>query len=163
MPKTRPTPLQPEPDAIYDTRRRNVRQLIANWGGPTRLALKLGHANGSYVSHVAGPNPSRTISENVARAIEQKLALPRFFLDKDNNAPATLPGELPPVLETPRVAPGLLAQVTKAVLVALENLDVKDRPPIDKVGDIVELAYQHGTATGVIDAQFIDVLVRLSK
>lgn len=136
---------------------------MANWGGPTRLALRVGHSNGSFISQVAGPNPTRRISEDMARSFEEKLALPKGFLDADNKAPQTLPGQLPPVVMTPVVIPNLLAHVTKAVLVAVENMDVGDRPPIDKVGDIVELAYQHGVALGQVDEEYVRALVGLSR
>lgn len=51
--------------SVYDTRRENLRKLIRQWGGPTSLAKKLGHANGSYIAQLAGPHPSREVSERV--------------------------------------------------------------------------------------------------
>ena len=42
---------------IYDTRRDNLRALIGQWGGPTSLSKKLGHANGSYIAQLARPRP----------------------------------------------------------------------------------------------------------
>jgi hypothetical protein len=54
--------------STYDIRRENLRTLIKTWGGPTSLAKKLGHANGSYLAQIAGPHPRRDISEKVARA-----------------------------------------------------------------------------------------------
>ena len=60
---------------VYDIRRENLRALMKTWGGPTSLAKKLGHANGSYLAQIGGPNPRREISEKVAREIETKLGL----------------------------------------------------------------------------------------
>ena len=51
----------------YDKRRENLRRLIGQWGGPTSLSKKLGHANGSFIAQIAGPNPRREISERTAR------------------------------------------------------------------------------------------------
>ena len=62
--------------SVYDQRRDNLRALMTQWGGPTSMAKKLGHSNGSYVAQLAGPNPSREISEKVAREMEAKLGLP---------------------------------------------------------------------------------------
>jgi hypothetical protein len=62
--------------SVYEIRRENLRSLIGQWGGPTSLSRKLGHSNGSYVAQLAGPRPSREVSERVAREIENKLGLP---------------------------------------------------------------------------------------
>jgi hypothetical protein len=62
--------------SVYETRRVNLRALINQWGGPTSLSRKLGHSNGSYIAQIAGPHPSREISEKVAREVESKLGLP---------------------------------------------------------------------------------------
>lgn len=69
---------------IYDTRRDNLRALIGQWGGPTSLAKKLGHSNGSYIAQLAGPRPSREVSEKVAREIEKVLGLPVAWMDQDH-------------------------------------------------------------------------------
>jgi hypothetical protein len=54
---------------VYRTRRENLRDLSRSWGGPTSLAKKLGHSNGSYLAQLIGPHPSRDVSEKVARII----------------------------------------------------------------------------------------------
>lgn len=59
--------------SVYDTRRDNVRALMKTWGGPSSLAKKLGHANGSYLAQIAEPNPRREISEKVARETAKPL------------------------------------------------------------------------------------------
>jgi hypothetical protein len=58
---------------VYRTRRTNLRALAAQWGGPTSLAKKLGHSNGSYLAQLIGPNPSREVSEKTAREIERNM------------------------------------------------------------------------------------------
>ena len=62
--------------SVYDKRRENLRRLIGQWGGPTSLSKKLGHANGSFLAQIAGPHPRREISERTARSIEGTLGLP---------------------------------------------------------------------------------------
>lgn len=52
---------------VFEIRRDNLRRLMEQWGGPTSLAKKLGHSNGSYVAQLAGPHPTRDLSEKVAR------------------------------------------------------------------------------------------------
>jgi hypothetical protein len=124
---------------------------MAEWGGPTSLALKLGHANGSFLSQLAGPHPSRKISEDTARSIEKKLALAPLWMDQDH-------GLQHPPKPTP-VQADLLASVTKAVLLA-----VRERggdPTIEKVADVVALAYKHAQDTGKVDPHFIQSLLKL--
>lgn len=67
---------------VFDQRRDNLRELARTWGGPTSLAKKLGHTNGSYLAQLAGPHPTREISEKVAREMERKLGLPLGWLDQ---------------------------------------------------------------------------------
>lgn len=59
----------------------NLRKLIHRHGGSAALARELGHANAAYLTHMAGPNPSRPITEKAARKIEQKLGLEIGWLD----------------------------------------------------------------------------------
>ncbi len=69
---------------VNDIRRDNLMRLIDALGGPTSLALKLGYANGTYLSQLAGRNPSRTVGEKVARMVETKLSLPDGWMDTPN-------------------------------------------------------------------------------
>lgn len=59
-----------------DYRRENLRKLIEQWGGPLPLSKKLGYANASFLVQMAGPHPTREVSEKTARTIEMKLELP---------------------------------------------------------------------------------------
>jgi hypothetical protein len=67
---------------IYKNRRENLRDLIEKNGGANSLARRLSHANASYLSQMAGPNPTRKITERTAREIEEKLGLAYGDLDK---------------------------------------------------------------------------------
>lgn len=140
----------------YDTRRTNLRQLMAEWGGPTSLALKLGHANGSFLSQIVGPHPTRKISEDVARGIEKKLKLPERWLDQEHAG--VVGGEAP----QPQPLQGdLLASVTKACLSAVQ--DNGGRPSIEKVAECIAIAYKHAVDTGRVDLDFIRQLLKLLK
>lgn len=133
---------------IYDTRRDNLRSLISQWGGPTSLSKKLGHSNGSYIAQLAGPNPSREVSEKVAREIEAKLQLPIGWLDQEQSG-------------LPRVDDDVLADCVRAVAAALD--DLKKRPQPSTFADVVQLVYEHRKLTGRLDEAFIQRVVRLLK
>lgn len=64
---------------IERIRLENLRGLIDTHRNATRLAQELGHANPSYVSHML--KGRRPLTEKTARRIEEKLNLPRGWLD----------------------------------------------------------------------------------
>ncbi len=132
--------------STYETRRLNLRALMREWGGPTTLAKKLGHANGSYLAQIAGPNPSREISEKVAREVEHALGLPLGWMDQEH-AGGT------------RVDDAALGDCVRAVAAALR--DENKRPDPEKYGALVSLAYDYMRLTGRVDEAHIKKLVRL--
>lgn len=133
---------------VYNTRRDNLRRLLGEWGGPTSLAKKLGHSNGSYLAQLIGPNPSRMISEKVAREIEGKLQLPTGWLDQEQSG-------------LPRVDDEALADCVRAVAAALD--DLRKRPQPSTFADLVQLVYEHRKLTGRLDEAFIQRVTRLLK
>jgi hypothetical protein len=135
--------------SVYDTRRENVRALMAQWGGPTSLAKKLGHSNGSYVAQLVGPNPSREISEKVARDMEGKLGLPIGWLDQEHTA-------------SPRqVDEETLSACVRAVAAAIRDAALKPDP--DAYANLVSLVYEHAKLTGRVDEPFIQKLIGLIR
>jgi hypothetical protein len=136
---------------VFDTRRENLKALMAQWGGPTSLAKKLGHSNGSYLAQLAGPNPSREISEKVAREFEGKLDLPIGWLDKADKEHTSKPRP---------VDDDLLGLCVRAVAGAVRDADRSPNP--DVYGTLVALAYEHTKLTGRVDEPFIQKLVRLT-
>jgi len=137
-------------NSVYPTRRENLRRLMGEWGGPTSLAKKLGHSNGSYIAQLAGPNPSREVSEKVAREIEKKLQLPAGWMD----AKQTLkPGA--------SVDDETLGQCVAAVAGAIR--DAGKRPDPEAYGTLVSLVYEHTKLTGRIDEPFILKLIGLIR
>ena len=134
--------------SVFDIRRENLKALMAQWGGPTSLARKLGHSNGSYLAQLAGPNPSRDVSEKVAREVKGKLTLPAGWLDQDQKGGAR------------KIDDDLLSMCVRAVAAAVR--DAGRRPEPEVYGNLVELAYEHTKLTGRVDEPFIQKLVRLT-
>lgn len=134
--------------SVYETRRENLRMLTREWGGPTSLAKKLGHTNGSYLAQLIGPHPSREVSEKVAREIEGKLGLPLGWLDAghDRRAP---------------VDDSALAECVRATTAAVR--EAKGHPSADTFGTLVGLVYDHYRLVGKIDEPYILKLVKLMK
>lgn len=136
--------------SVYETRRDNLKALMTQWGGPTSLAKKLGHTNGSYLAQLAGPNPSREVSEKVAREIEGKLDLPRGWLDQEHEAGAR-----------PHVDDAALGQCVRAVAAQIRDAGLNPNP--DVYANLVSLAYEHTKLAGRVDESFIKRIVELTK
>jgi len=134
---------------VYDTRRDNLRRLIRQWGGPASLSRKLGHSNGSYLAQLAGPRPTRDVSEKGAREIEAKLGLPMGWMDTEH-------GE-----EAGAISDAALADCVRAV--ATVNRDMGLRPSPEVFATLTQLAYDRLKLTGRVDEQFIKTLVGLVK
>lgn len=134
--------------SVYEIRRDSLRTLVTQWGGPTSLAKKLGHSNGSYIAQLVGPNPSREISEKVARQIEAKLGLPIGWLDQEHTG-------------KPKVDDAALAECVTAVAAALRDANL--RPDPDTYGTLVSLVYEHAKLTGRIDEPYIIKLIGLTR
>jgi hypothetical protein len=142
---------------ITDVRRANLRILIGQAGGVSRLSRLMGYANPSFLSQMAGPSPSREITEKSARKIEEALKLPSGFLDKPgvkvSPRESLLAGVTSPAerAESPASAGGpvdasLIAEVIRMVHAACHDLGVSPDPA--KLGDVVALAYMDGVEHG---------------
>jgi hypothetical protein len=132
---------------VLDIRRQRLRELMRARGGPGALAKKLGYSTGSYLSQVAGPTPSRDISENVARAMEKMLGLPDGYLDQEGPTPSS------------DVQAPLVAEVIRVVMAVLE--DAGQRPSADKTAEVVSLAYERAAATGKVERDYVQRLLKL--
>jgi len=146
---------------LYEIRLANLRALIRQFGGPTSLALKLGHSNGSFLSQVAGPRPSRKISEKVAEEIEQKLQLPDGWISEDHGA--AKPAAKPAVkVQGPPVRPpdeNQLRESVRAVVTAVREAQVN--PGADAFAEMVTLVYEHQQLTSKLDQPYVQRLVKL--
>lgn len=134
---------------VYDVRRENLRALMKTWGGPTSLAKKLGHANGSYLAQIAGPHPRREISEKVAREIETKLGLALGYLDQTHQR---APGKM---------QSGDITKCVRAVTSALRDAGLSPTP--DTVANITQLVFDRLQLTGELDERYVKQLIQLVK
>lgn len=135
--------------SVFDIRRTNLRKLMEQWGGPTSLAAKLGHSNGSYMAQLAGPHPSRDVSEKVAREIERKLDLPSGYMDKTHRGPSGKPDT-----ET----------LIEVVALVRDLLDVNSvKCPKEKFTEMVNLVYERTQETGQQQSEYARRLIQLLK
>jgi hypothetical protein len=74
-----------------DVRRDNLRHLVRQHDGPAALARRLGYRSAAFIVQMAGPHPTRPVSERTARGVEEKLGLPAGWLDRPDAAPAPAP------------------------------------------------------------------------
>jgi len=104
-------------------------------------------ANGSFLSQIAGPHPSKPISEKVARTIEDKLRLPEGYLDRGTEPAAGVLDER------------MLVDATREVYnhATILGLDA------EKVAHAVSLVYLQARATGKVDSEFVQKLLQLAR
>lgn len=133
---------------VYGVRRDKLRSLIEEWGGPKPLSKKLGYKNASFLVQMAGPNPTRDVTERTARSIEQKLELPRGWMDKDEG-PST-----PATVDT-----NLVGAVIRAIGQEADDLGVKLSH--SKLADVVLLVYSDAEVTGRIRLEFVKQVLKL--
>lgn len=133
---------------VHDVRRENLRALIRQRRGPTRLAQELGYKNGSFLSQIAGPRPIKDISEKTARHIEGKLQLPEGYLDRGDAI--SVAGALDE---------RMLVEATREVYNRAQELGMD----ADKVAHAVSLVYIAARTTGTVDPHFVQQLLQLAK
>lgn len=118
---------------VTETRRNNLRALIEKHGGVAKLSRKMGYANASFLSQMAGPNPSRDITEKTARKLEQTMGIPKGTLDLDAQTVVTAPT---PTRNSDEITT-LVASVIHMVGSACEAENVTPSP--SKFADVVTL------------------------
>lgn len=144
---------------IYDRRRRNLAALLQEVGAKTALAVKL-DMTAAQISHwLRAPDKAgaRQIKEDSARQIERAIGLQLGALDRDpdRSVESASPRNGRPV------DADLLAATTRAVL--LEVQAIKGKPMIEKIANVVQLAYEHNSAHGSLDERYIHDLVKLMQ
>lgn len=140
---------------VHKIRRANLRRLIEQWGGPTTLAKRLGHASGSYLAQLAGPNPSREVNEKVARSIEESLDLPTGWLDQPHNGN----GGSSSANRKRDIDVTMVSRVIELSSAALG----KQQVPASTLAELVALVYEHAQEHGAIDERYLQRLVNLIK
>ena len=129
---TKKNPQSSEP-TVFDFRRENLRNLIQAWNGPLALAKKLGYKNAAFLVQMAGPNPTRMVSERTARMIEDTLDLGIEFMDRRPSAQSA------PTMDT-----DLLHECVRVVTQVCEDAKVRFTP--GKFADLVTLVYTEAIA-----------------
>lgn len=114
------------PDTLKN-RREVLKKLIEQYDGPAALARKLGYKNSSFLIQMAGPNPTRDVTEKTARSLEKQLDLPVGFMD----------GPVPH--DTPAVDVAVVTNVVRMVAQTCEDEGLRLEP--EKFADLVALVY----------------------
>lgn len=131
---------------IYEIRRDNLRLLI-NERGNNEVAKATGYSSASYLSQMAGKKPTRTVTEQTARKVEQALALPAYWLDVERDLygnPVTRKS-VPPVGAGAKEAHPPLAVASQEefqlIAAAVSNAMVSAgvKLPKDKYGTIIKM------------------------
>lgn len=143
-------PRTSEPErGVYETRRANLRLLVAQYDGPTAFARRCGYRGPSYVSQMLSGH--RDIHEDTARKIEALLGLPARWLDEARHGAELAPA---PVDST------VLGATSTALLALLQQhrIELSD----EKLLRVYELAYRDATAKGRVDEDYLRGLLRLA-
>lgn len=131
-----------------ENRRNNLRKLIADNGGAKLFAEKWGK-RASQLSQMTGPHPTRPVSEDTAREIEEAFALPTGSLDWPplGAAPAA-PAVL--TITTQQRASGDSANRDAEIVKTLSAVWDADRIalPVLKFGQIAAYAIAEAADTG---------------
>lgn len=126
--------VQKPPQAVSDLagiRRDNLRKLASQHGGKS-LAQMLGQGQSSFISQMAGPNPTREVSEKTVRMLEVELNLAVGTLDR----PIGSQPEEKPVSAEQNIA------MVSAVIRSIGNICIDESVelPTNKLTDIIALA-----------------------
>ena len=124
---------------LTDIRRAKLRELIEKEGA-SKLSTTLGYRQPTFLSQLAGPKPTRDITEKSARRFEKDLGLPEGWFDHMEQ-PAAAPAAAAPV-DTAAVTVQVSALVGEAIrqvgsICVAEGVEL---PPV-KFTDIVAMAY----------------------
>ncbi len=139
-------------NSVFDIRRANLRTLIDQWNGPKPLSVKLGYSNASFLVQMAGPNPTREVTERTARKIEDSLGLPQGWLDTPAGNQT----------EPAQVDMTLVSRVITSVAQMAQDERVTLSPA--KLGDIVALVYSDAEIrSGAIRPDYIKSILQLLR
>ena len=148
---------------INDHRIENLRRLMREHDGPSALAAKLDYANGSFLVQMAGPNPSRPITEATARKIEEKLKLPVGYMDEVHEPAATAKVYAMPHTPAPtNAAPMDVSSVVMTVMQLLAERGIAQPDP-QRFADLVALAFADATEHGGVRRDYLVKLCNLVR
>lgn len=155
---------------LSDTRRANIRALVDERGGLTKLSKILGYKNPSFLSQMLSVGgATREVTERTARRIEDALGLPSGHLDHQaavgplpvSTAQAEpVPVARPTARATSEETVKLVADVIRAVGAACDEAGVNMAP--GKFADLVALVYTDSVERGM-RPDHVAQLVRLLR
>jgi hypothetical protein len=152
---------------ISDIRRANIRLLVEQRGGLTKLSRMLGYKNPSFLSQMLSDKPTREVTERTARSIEEALGLATDQLDQMPEDPidrtiAALPAKVlaePPPAQSADGAT-LAENAIRAVGAACEAENVQ--MTTSRFAELVALVYSDSLERGVRPER-VTQLVRLLR
>lgn len=158
---------------VADHRRENLRALMKKHE-PQHLAAKLGYANSSFLVQMAGPNPTRPVTEKSAAKFEQALELPAGALSEPPQTFAQYIGVAAPVATHTTAAPipaGDAVPVDQVVPMVLDVVTLVQRIsrdeqvslPEPKFADLVAMAFRDSVEHGGPRQDFVRSILRLVK
>lgn len=161
---------------IEDIRRANVRKLFT-LRSASDVSRKLGYKTTSFMSQIAGPAPTREVTDKTARAMEVAYGYPRGAMDKEDWSPMLAdaaqpaagahesPTQSSPQSDSPnRSATMSPADTVKEAILLVSRLTAQHGVtlPAEKVADITAMGFadalEHG---GVPREAYILALVKL--
>lgn len=148
---------------ISEIRRANIRALINERGGLTKLSRLLGYKNPSFLSQMISlDNPTREVTEKTARGIEEAMVLPTGYLDRAPDAVAPSLGHevervkapAAPTANVPAVPTAKAVDQTQRMIDAVRVVGtaMKDAGMVlepDRFAEIVALVYADAPEGGV--------------
>ena len=162
---------------IYEIRRDNLR-LVVSERVATSVAKACGYNGPSYISQMAGKNPTRPITEDNARKFEQGLGLSPYWLDIERDC---MGKPLPPGRNAPppvSIVPTETRPQETTIPLTTVDMDrftrcaglVRDVAARDKINmsqadftEIVSLAYDDFSKDGDALLAYVERLMRLAK
>lgn len=147
--------------SIFDIRRDNLRRIFKERGGSSEVAKLLGYTSGSFMAQLAGPNPTRKLTDKNARRFEEMLGLPQGWMDTTESGQRA--GMQSPLAEAPNRE--MAAAITEVIRLvgSVAQEEAVDMPPArfaDVAAIAVQDALEHG---GVARESHIRSVVRLLK
>ncbi len=148
---------------ILEIRRAFLRKLMRDHGG-AKLAELLGYRQSSFLSQMAGPNPTRDITEKTARAYEKQLGLEPGSFDKplppeDSTSQAPTPPAAPDLASEDLIALVLNATRKLGAICEAENVNL----PPSKFANVLALVLRDTVDHGSLRESRIKEVVELLK
>lgn len=147
---------------VLEIRRQNLRKLMRERGANT-LSTTLGYRQSSYLSQMAGPNPTRDVTEKTARSYETLLGLPKGSMDQPQvEAPQPTPESVTPAAVPPEDLIAMVLTATRALGRLAEAQSVA-LPP-SKFGNVLAMVIKDATEHGgAVRESYINEVVELLK